>query len=540
MDSLQIGIFLFITALIGFLTYLGCRNAPAGDRGSDKDYFLANGGLSWYFVAGSITLTNLSTDQLVGMNGNQMLLLAWWELAAVVGLLVLAFVFLPIYYRNNCTTTTELLQRKYDNKHIRALISVLFLLGNLFIFLPAILYGGSLFLKSTTGADFSGLFGERLFTDLFVAIDPVTQAVIPEKSGVDATILLMSIAFAIIGALYAILGGLRAVAISDTYSGVLILSLALLVVFLAMQAIGWDLSNVPAERLDMLQGDTMVLDGKVEENPIPWHTLLTGMIFIQIFYWSTNQTITQRAMASPTIAEARKGVLAAAGIRLLIVPVIVVLPGVVAYELYGDVGDEAYGMIVGDLLPPILSGAFAAAIAAAVLTTFNSILNASAALYVCDIHESYIEEARNVPKLSLYVSVVMTVLAITLVPIFASQESIINTVQQLYGLLSMPILSAFIVGLVFRNVSAWAAIIGVVAGVFVYAVSSFELYAWSPKLFGIKLYNGLPLDEGLGLALSGIHYIHYMFVTLFVSIGVALLANLIVFGRKASLSFRAT
>jgi SSS family solute:Na+ symporter len=88
MDSVQIGIFLFITALIGFLTYLGCRKAPAGDRGSDKDYFLANGGLSWYFVAGSITLTNLSTDQLVGMNGNQMLLLAWWELAAVVGLLV--------------------------------------------------------------------------------------------------------------------------------------------------------------------------------------------------------------------------------------------------------------------------------------------------------------------------------------------------------------------------------------------------------------------------------------------------------------------
>jgi SSS family solute:Na+ symporter len=522
MDSLQIGIFLFITALIGFLTYLGCRNAPAGDRGSDKDYFLANGGLSWYFVAGSITLTNLSTDQLVGMNGNQMLLLAWWELAAVVGLLVLAFVFLPIYYRNNCTTTTELLQRKYDNKHIRALISVLFLLGNLFIFLPAILYGGSLFLKSTTGADFSGLFGERLFTDIFIAEDPA-------KSGVDSTILILSISFAIIGALYAILGGLRAVAISDTYSGVLILSLALLVVFLAMQAINWDLSGVPAERLDMFQGDKMVLDGEVEDTPIPWHTLLTGMIFIQIFYWSTNQTITQRAMASPTLAEARKGVLAAAGIRLLIVPVIVVLPGVVAYKLYGDVGDAAYGMIVGDILPPILSGAFAAAIAAAVLTTFNSILNASAALYVCDIHESYFEEARDVPKLSLYVSVVMTALAIGLVPIFASQDSIINTVQQLYGLLSMPILSAFIVGLMFRNVSAWAAIIGVVAGVLVYAVTSFNLYQ----------YAGLSLDEGLGQTLASIHYIHYMFVTLFVSIGVALLANAVIFGRKASLSFTA-
>lgn len=509
MNMLQVGIFFFITAVIGFLTYLSCRNAPAGDRGSDKDYFLANGGLSWYFVAGSITLTNLSTDQLVGMNGNQMLLLAWWELAAVVGLLVLAFVFIPIYYRNNCTTTTELLQRKYDNKHIRAVISVLFLLGNLFIFLPAILYGGSLFLKSTTGADFSGILGERLFVG-----SPIE---------VDSTIFVMSVTFAIVGALYAILGGLRAVAVSDTYSGVLILSLAVLVVILALNAINWDFSDVPAERLSMIQGSTLD-DGS--ETPIPWHTLLTGMIFIQIFYWSTNQTITQRAMASPSVEEARKGILAAAGIRLLIVPIIAVVPGVVAYKLYGDVGDAAYGMIVGDILPPILSGAFAAAIAAAVLTTFNSILNASAALYVCDVHESYVEEARDVPKLSMYVSITMTVLAIALVPIFASQESIINTVQQLYGLLSMPILSAFIVGLAFRNVSAWAAIIGVVTGVFVYAVFSFKLYS----------VIGISPEEGLGATLASVHYIHYMFVTLIACIVTALLSNRIIFGRKAELT----
>lgn len=509
MNALQISIFVFISAAIGFLTYLSCRNAPAGDRGSDHDYFLANGGLSWYFVAGSITLTNLSTDQLVGMNGNQMLLLAWWELAAVIGLLVLAYVFIPIYYRNNCTTTTELLQRKYDNKHIRAVISVLFLLGNLFIFLPAILYGGSLFLKSTTGADVSAIFGERLF--------------VGTPAEVDSTIFLMSVTFAVVGALYAILGGLRAVAVSDTYSGVLILSLAVLVVILALNAINWDFSGIPAERMDMFIGNKLE-DGS--ETPIPWHTLFTGMIFIQIFYWSTNQTITQRAMASPSVEEARKGILAAAGIRLLIVPVIVVLPGVVAYKLFGDVGDAAYGMIVGEVLPPVLSGAFAAALAAAVLTTFNSILNASAALYVCDVHESYIDEARDVPKLSMYVSIAMTVLAILLVPIYASQESIINTVQQLYGLLSMPILSAFIVGLAFRNVSAWAAIIGVVTGVMVYAVFSFKLYALL----------GIPLDSGLGAVLSNVHYIHYMFLTLLVSIGTALLSNLIVFQRTAVLT----
>ncbi|MEM7460966.1 MAG: SLC5 family protein, partial [Pseudomonadota bacterium] len=187
---------------------------------------------------------------------------------------------------------------------------------------------------------------------------------------------------------------------------------------------------------------------------------------------------------------------------------------------YGDVGDAAYGMIVGDILPPILSGAFAAALAAAVLTTFNSILNASAALYVCDFHESYVDEARDVPKLSMYVSIAMTVLAIVLVPIFASQESIINFVQRAYGLLSMPILSAFIVGLAFRNVSAWAAIMGVTLGVVFYGVFTFDQEL------------GIPLP----VALAELHYIHYMFATLILCVGTALLSNLLVFGRKAELT----
>ena len=468
-NPVQAGVFLVITALIGFLTYLHCRKAVGGDRSSGHDYFLANGGLSWYFVAGSITLTNLSTDQLVGMNGNQMLLLAWWELAAVAGLFILAFIFLPIYYRNDCTTTTELLQKKYGDKHIRALISILFLFGNLFIFLPAVLYGGSLFLLSMTN--------------------------------VDIPLMPIAITFAIVGAAYAILGGLRAVAVSDTYSGVLILSLAILVVYLALKAIDFDFTGIPAERLTLI-GDN--------DSVIPWHTLLTGMIFIQTFYWSTNQTITQRAMAAPSIEEARKGVLTAAGIRLLIIPVIVTVPGVIAYKLYGDINDAAYGRIVGDVLPAWLSGAFAAGIAAAVLTTFNSILNASAALYVCDLHSAYIGKVERVKRLSGIVSALMTALAILLVPFFASQESIINTVQQLYGLLSMPILSAFIVGLAFKGVDARAAIAGVVFGVAVYAFLSF---VWTP-----------------------VHYIHAMFITLISSIGFALLINRVVLGKRAALT----
>jgi len=468
LQTIQFSIFILVTALIGYATYRTCKKATRSigstTESENREVFLAGGSLSWVFVAGSITLTNLSTDQLVGMNGNQMLLLAWWELAAVVGLIILAKVFLPIYYRYQCTTTTELLEKRYNNQHVRALIGLLFLLGNVLIFMPAVLYTGALFLKSMFGVDIPTFY--------------------------------IAVAFAIIGACYAMFGGLRAVAVSDTYSGFLILTLGLVVVFLALKAINFDFSGIPAERLTMIGSN---------DSPIPWHTLFTGMIFIQIFYWSTNQTISQRAMASPNVKEGQKGVLTAAAIRLLVVPPMIVIPGVVSYKLYGDIGDLAYGRIVGDVLPVWLSGMFAAGIAAAVLTTFNSLLNSAAALYVCDIHQKYINPKPSVKKLNFNVTIIFVLAALILVPIYARSESIINTLQQLYGFLSMPILSCFIVGLLFNNVHYKAAITSVVSGVLLYAVFSFYIQPF------------------------GLHFIHLMFITLFFCVAVALLINRFIF-----------
>ncbi len=466
LELAQVAVFFLVTAFIAGVTYIKCRAAPRAAAGSNKEYFLAGGGLSWVFVAGSITLTNLSTDQLVGMNGNQMALLAWWELSAVVGLIILAKIFLPVYYKHECTTTTELLEKRYGDVNIRAVISVLFLAANLFIFLPTVLYTGSLFMKS-------------MFQ-------------------IDINLMVLVVTFALVGACYAVFGGLRAVAVSDTYSGVILLSMAVLVVFLSLRAIDFDLSGVPAERLTLIGGN---------DSPLPWHILFTGMIFIQTFYWSTNQTITQRAMAAPTLKEAQKGVFAAAGIRLLIVPVIIVLPGIVAFKLYGDIGDLAYGRLVGDLLPGWLSGAFAAAIAAAVLTTYNSLLNSSAALYVCDIHETYVNKTPNVKTLSGIVTMGFVAVSILLVPLYQGADSIINLVQELWGLVSMPILSVFIVGLLFNNVKANAAIIAVVFGTLLYA---FFTFVWMP-----------------------IHYIHMMFITLIICVSTALFVNRFIFGQKA-------
>ncbi|MDT0596079.1 SLC5 family protein [Glaciecola petra] len=485
-NTIQIGVFLFVTILIAFLTYLHCRGKGHSQANQTKEYFLAGGGLAWYFVAGSITLTNLSTDQLVGMNGNQMALLALWEFSAVVGLIVLAKVFLPIYYRFNCTTTTELLELRYHNKHIRAVISMLFFLGSALIFCPAVIYSGALFMQKMFNIDTQ-----------FVNISIGSSAF-----AIDLMIIYIALIFGIIGALYAIFGGLRAVAVSDTYSGVILLVMALVVVFLALQAVDFSFEGIPAERLTLIGDD---------DSPIPWHTLLTGMIFIQMFYWGTNQVITQRAMAAPNIKEAQKGVFAAAGIRILIVPAIIVIPGIVSYKLYGDIGDAAYGTIVGDLLPTYLSGVFAAAMAAAVLTTFNSNLNSATALYVCDVHQAYFNKKPNVPKLSGFVTALMTIVALILVVVYAQAESIINLIQQLYGLLSMPILSVFILGLAFKNVHATAGLFSVIFGVILYFLLSFEVSPFHAPF--------------------GLHYIHLMFITLISCVTLALLLNWILYGQ---------
>ncbi|MEM1195645.1 MAG: SLC5 family protein [Pseudomonadota bacterium] len=477
----QIAVCVGLTAAVGLATWLTIRRSR--HDGSKKDVFLAGGGLNWVFVAGAITLTNLSTDQLVGMNGNQMALLAWWEIAGFAGLLILAFVFVPIYYRNQCTTVTELLEARYGGRSIRTLISALFLFGNIFIYLPAVLYSGGTFMQA--------LFGEGISVLGFAAI------------------------LAVIAAAYTIFGGLRAVAVMDTYSGIGILGLALLIVFLALAAVDFDLvTGVPAARLTMIGGP---------DSPIPFHTLFTGMIFIQIFYWSTNQNITQRAMAAPNVREAQKGVMAAAIIRIAIVPPIVVIPGIVAYKLFGDVGDAAYGQLIATVLPPWLSGAFAAMVAAAVITTFSAVLNSSVALYSVDFHDQFLGEVKNHWTLAAVISVLLTITSILLVRVYVDAASadpadfsIINLLQQLNGLLSMPILSAFVAGLLFRNVEALAAIVGVVWGVALYGLYTFM---WQPA------------------GIVAMHYIDFMVVTLVTSVLAALVFNRLVLGNSAEFVF---
>ena len=440
-------VFLGLTALIAGLTWWRCRHVVHSTDAS-KDYFLAGGTLSWPFIAGSLLLTNISAEQIVGMNGTQVMLTAWWELGAAAGLVILAHVLIPMYYRHGCTTTTELLEKRLGDPGIRTAVSVLFLLGYLFILLPVVLYTGAVFLKS-------------MFQ-------------------LEAPILAISAVYALAGLAYAAFGGLRAIAISDTYNGVMLLVMGLLVTFFAFKAIGFDLSGIPAERLTMIGGP---------ESDIPWPTLLTGMVFIHLFYWGTNMVIAQRALAAPSIREAQKGIYAAAAMKL-VMPLVVVVPGVIAFKLYGDIGDVTYGRLVDDVLPPWLAGAFAAMIFGAVLSSFNSCLNSAAALYAMDLHVKYVDPKADLRRIGQFVAVAFTLGSLALVPLYQNAESIVRTMQQMNGLYSMPVLAVFLVAVVGRRVGAVSLRSGLLFGVVLYGVFTF---AWQP---------------------FGLHYIHLMAITL--------------------------
>ena len=452
-NVVQLAVFLGLTALVALATWWRYgKEAKAGD--SAQDFFLAGKHLSWPFIAGSLLLTNISAEQIVGMNGAQNMLQVWWEFGAAAGLLVLAKVLVPMYYKYNCTTTTELLERRLPNgASLRRTVSVLFLLGYMFILLPMVLYTGARFMKSMFALDWS--------------------------------ILSIAIAFALAGLAYAALGGLRAIAISDTYMGVVLLVMGGLVTYFALERIDWDFSGIPAERLTLWGGP---------DSDIPWPTLLTGMVFAHIFYWGTNMLIAQRALAAKDIREAQKGIYAAAVLKFL-TPFIVILPGIIAFKLYGDIDDNAYGRLVGDVLPPWLAGAFAAAITGAVLSSYNAGLNSAAALYTVDLHLPMVNPKADGKRIGQVVQLVFMLVSLAMVPLYQNATSIIGTLQQLNGLYSMPVLASFIVAIFVRGANAKAIRIALVFGVALYAIFTF---AWTP-----------------------LHYLHLMFITLVATILVA-------------------
>ncbi|HIB60520.1 MAG TPA: solute:sodium symporter family transporter, partial [Candidatus Marinimicrobia bacterium] len=363
----------------------------------------------------------------------------------------------------------------------RSMVSGLFLFGYVTVLLPVVLYTGSLALI--------GMFDLNL---------PLWFVV--------ATI-------GILGSSYAIFGGLKSVAVSDTLNGVGLLIGGLAIPFLALIALGEGsffsglaaLINDNPEYLTALTQTNV--DNKVVS--VPWPTLLTGMMFIQVFYWSTNQVIVQRAMAAKSLAEGQKGVLFASAMKL-VGPLMLCLPGIIALhmtDLTIDKQDQVYGAIVRHVLPDWSLGLFAAVLMGSILSSFNSALNSASTLFSLQFYNGYINRSatgEQIVKIGKYFSIGLAVTSICIAPLLAQMQSIFEYLQKVNGLYSVPIIGIFLLGITTKHVPAIAAKMGMIVGMVFYAFFTFVNIKDVPTFFA----NG---DGDL-------HWLHGYFISFIASI----------------------
>ncbi|WP_299839867.1 solute:sodium symporter family transporter [uncultured Tenacibaculum sp.] len=485
--------FIGFTVLVAVVSWSATRKT---NEDTSEGYFLGGRSLTAGVIAGSLLLTNLSTEQIVGLNGaafSEGILVMAWETLAAIAMVVTAVFLLPRYLKSGLITIPQFLAERFDTT-TKTLTSVLFLTGYAVVLLPTILYSGSLAI--------SGMFD------------------VPSILGVSKEVALWICVWSIgiIGSIYAVFGGLKAVAVSDAINAIGLLIGGILIPLFGLLLIG---DNDLVKGIEVLQekipnhfdsiGDTAA--------SVPFATIFTGMMLVQLFYWGTNQQIIQRALGAKNLKEGQKGLLLGAFIKIL-GPLIVVLPGVIAYYMSKqgmlDVGapDEAYGALVRNVLPKEFIGFFAAVLFGAILSSFNSVLNSSVTLFGIDIYKEHIKpeaDEKEVVKYGKAFGIILAIAAMFIAPFLSSLESIFAYLQQVNGVYSIPILTIIFVGFVTKRVPAIAAKIGLLTGSILYIISEFVL---RPSFVDSALEeakkSGEIINETLVKAEAYPHFLHVM------------------------------
>ncbi len=476
--------FVFFTALVAILTWWFTRGT---DVNTDEGYFLAGRSLTGVFIAGSLLLTNLSTEQLIGLNAgsfNDGLSVMCWEVIAGFSLVILGLVFLPRYLKSGIATIPQFLEERYGSS-VRTFTAAIFIVAYMLILLPFVLFLGA-----------RGLTGMLDLESLLGILDNSAEA---SEAAVRAaelkTIWIVVVLIAILGAAYAIFGGLRAIAVSDTFNGAGLLIGGLMITYFALQTIaGSEAGFVGAfAKIKAADPDAFQSLGTASE-ATHWPTLFTGVLLLNFFYWCTNQQIIQRTFGAKNLAEGQKGVLLAALFKIL-APLILVLPGIMAAylvlgaedpEMMQNVGtnadgewiaDRAYGALVARVLPTWLLGFFAAVVVGSILSTFNSVLNSAATLFSLDVYKKYLDpnaSTKQVVRSGQVCSFVVALFAVVSAPlVFYGRDEIFGFFQTLNGVYFIPLLAVILVGMFNKMVDGKSAMITLHVGLALMIVGTF-------------------------------------------------------------------
>ncbi|MFB9293834.1 sodium/sugar symporter [Persicitalea jodogahamensis] len=466
LDYVVFFFYFIIVAGYGYWIY----HRKKSEAASTTDFFLAEGSLTWWAIGASLIASNISAEQFIGMSGNGFsmgLAISTYEWMAAATLIIVAVFFMPIYLKNRIFTMPQFLEQRY-NKSVSLIMAIFWLALYILVNLTSILYLGALAVSGISGLDFD-------FCMWTLAI------------------------FAIV----ITLGGMKVIGYTDVIQVFFLILGGLATTYLALNLVSDD-----AGRQGMIEGFKAMTQNHddhfhmIFEKGNPFYSqlpgltvLIGGMWIVNLNYWGCNQYITQRALGAD-LKTARNGILFAAGLKLLM-PVIVVLPGIAAYSLYsrgmfqtemlGPDGmllpDKAYPVLL-NLLPVGLKGLSFAALTAAVVASLAGKANSISTIFTLDIFKNYIGKNKSEAQLvrtGRIVVVVAMVLAIVVAPYMGiDKKGGFQFIQEMTGLLSPGIFAAFVMGFFWKRTNSAGALFAIVGGF----------------LIALAMHNGFPPFTG--------------------------------------------
>ncbi len=428
-ETLDLTVFvIYVVALIGIAWWVS-REKPGHEKNTN-DYFLAGSSLPWWAIGASLIAANISAEQIIGMSGSGYqigLAIASYEWMAAITLIIVGKYFLPIFLKHKIYTMPQFLEERYDHR-VRKVMAIFWLGVYVFVNLTAVLWLGALAINTIAGVD---MVWGMIFLGAF------------------------SLA-------YSLYGGLKAVALTDIIQVVLLVFGGLFLSYTAL--------NLISDGNGVIQGFvtlTNELPGKFdmilsEDNPhymdLPGlSVLIGGMWIMNLSYWGFNQYIIQRTLAAKSVAEAQKGIAFAAFLKLLM-PLIVVLPGIAAVLLVPDLQrpDQAYPSMM-NLMPVGLKGIIFAALVAAIVSSLASMTNSVSTIFTMDIYKDKRpnESQHHYVKVGRIVSFTALVIAMVAAkPLLGQFDQAFQYIQEFTGFFTPGIVALFVLGMFWKRTTA--------------------------------------------------------------------------------------
>jgi len=492
LSTIDLSVFvIYVLGLVG-IAYWVSREKPGHEKNAN-DYFLAGNQLPWWAIGASLIAANISAEQIIGMSGSGYkigLAIASYEWMAAITLMIVGKYFLPIFLERKIYTMPQFLERRFDGR-VRSIMAIFWLGVYVFVNLTAVLWLGALAINTVTGVD---MMMAMLFLGLF------------------------SVA-------YSLYGGLKAVAFTDIIQVVLLIFGGLFLSYTALDLISGgegvlagfaELTKQTPEKFDMILSP----ESQYYADLPGLSVLVGGMWIMNLSYWGFNQYIIQRTLAAKSLEEGQKGIAFAAFLKILM-PVIVVLPGIAAVVLLPDLerGDQAYPALM-NIMPVGLKGLVFAALVAAIVSSLASMTNSVATIFTMDLYRKRAADKSEQHYVKVGRIVSLTALAIAMVvakPLLGQFDQAFQYIQEFTGFFTPGIVVLFLLGMFWKKATANGALAAALGS----AAFSFAFFKFWPELpfmdrVGLVFIMCLVLaivvsllsknEDGKGVSLEGIGF----------------------------------